>query len=121
MSLEKLTIELYRLLKELRQRFENSEPPESLRDHAFFNMMKSETEPVYNLLQEWETKSLLFVKEKKLRIHPHQVVSTAENYHLLLMHSYYIDVREKRYMELYYSITYIFDILLEDLRKNEKE
>lgn len=115
MSLEKLTNELYRLIRELKERFENSEPPESLRDHAFFNKMKSETEPIYNMLEEWETESLFFVKEKKLRIHPHQVVSTSENYQLLLMHSYYIDVREKRYMELYYSVTYIFDILLEDL------
>ncbi|GAA5415335.1 hypothetical protein Pryu01_00359 [Paraliobacillus ryukyuensis] len=31
------------------------------------------------------------------------------------MHSYYIDVKETRYMNLYNSVQYVLDIILEDL------
>src|SRR5690625_5028694 len=102
-------------LDELKCMFENNEPPESLNDKQFFLKMKEKTSPIYDLLEEWEQGALQVIKERKVNIHPHQVVSTRENVELLLMHSFYIDARRKRYMELNYSSHYIFDQLLKDL------
>lgn len=117
-----LTKTLLEQIQELTKKYLENKPPESLKDREFFNKMKLETSKVYELLDDWEKETLDFIKISKSRVHPHQVVSTKENYHLLLMHSYYIDEREKRYMELKYSIQYVFDILIEDIIKmNGKE
>ncbi|WP_249871835.1 DUF1798 family protein [Oceanobacillus saliphilus] len=107
------------LLKEhlfrLKAIFEKNSPPESTKDKAFFLMVKEETMPVYQLLEEWEDGALKVVKERKAKVHPHQITSTKENMELVLMHSYYVDTRRKRYMELHRSIIYVFDLLMEDI------
>lgn len=117
MALKEQTKELLQLVKQLRERFENSEPPEKISDHQFFNMMKSETMPIFDLLKKWEANALEFVKDKHVNVHPHQIVSTKENMELIIMHSYYIDARKRRYMELNKSSIYIFDQLLKDIQE----
>ncbi len=114
LDVKKQTIELRNHLERLKDRFENNDPPENRRDRDFFNKVKEETTPVYELLVTWEEKTLLVVKERKLKVHPQQVVST-RNMELLLMHSYFIDARPKRYMELYKSILYIFDQIVDEI------
>jgi len=101
-------------LDALKKRFENTDPPVNRRDRDLFQMVKKETDPIYNLLDQWEETTLSLIKERKVKVHPHQVTSTKENMELLLMHSYFIDVRRKRYMELYNSISYIFDQILNE-------
>ncbi|GGA61577.1 YppE family protein [Ornithinibacillus halotolerans] len=103
-----LKIELDRL-KEL---FNQGNPPTDRRDKDFFEMVKNNTDPIYELLAKWEELALSIIKESKISVHPNQIVSTRENMELLLMHSYYIDVRRRRYMELYKSVLYVFDQLL---------
>ena len=115
MSLTEQTIQLKKHLSELKNTFEANKPPEDRRDKPFFLKVKEETLPIYQLLEEWEASALKIVKERKVTVHPHQITSTKENMELILMHSYYIDVRRKRYMELYNSILYIFDQLLREL------
>lgn len=112
---------LKKQVSDLAQKFFKNDPPESLRDHDFFNKVRAETGPFYKQLDLWEEETLAFIKKYKARIHPHQVVATKENYHLIMMHSYYIDARERRYMELKYSILYVFDILIEDIRNVMEE
>lgn len=114
-ELKKQTTTLREHLIRLKERFETTPPPKNRRDRDFFEMVKEETEPIYQLLDGWEETALHKVKERGVTIHPHQVVSTKENMELLLMHSYFMDAREKRYMELYQSVLYIFDQLLRDL------
>ena len=80
--------------------------------------MKEETAPIFQLLEEWEKSALKLVKERKVNVHPQQVTSTRENMELMLMHSYYIDAKEKRFMELHNSILYIFDQLLREIERN---
>lgn len=115
MDIKEQTIDLKRHLQLLKDNYENNDPPENKKDIAFFNNVKSETEPVYAMLATWETDALEIVKLRKVNVHPHQITSTRENMELLLMHSYYIDVKRKRYMELNHSVLYIFDLLLRDL------
>ncbi|MBM7598395.1 hypothetical protein JOC34_000752 [Virgibacillus halotolerans] len=115
MALKEQTEQLKQHLNNLKDIFEANEPPANSRDKPFFLKVKEETLPIYELLEEWEASALNIVKERKADIHPHQITSTRENMELLLMHSYYIDVRRKRYMELHNSIQYIFDQLLREL------
>lgn len=103
-------------LDQLKEKYEANQPPESMSDKHFFLQMKENTQPIYDLLEEWEQTALAFVKQRKVNVHPHQIVSTKENMELLILHSYYVDARRKRYMELNHSSHYIFDQLLRDLK-----
>ncbi|MUV39807.1 hypothetical protein JNUCC1_03691 [Lentibacillus sp. JNUCC-1] len=114
-TLRQLTIQLKQKLERLKKMYEENEPPESIKDKQFFLHMKEETAPVYEELAQWEERVLDVVKEQRINLHPQQITSTKENMELVILHSYYIDAREKRYMELYKSILYIFDQLLRSL------
>lgn len=111
MELIRQTEELKQYLDELKVRYEANNPPETVSDRTFFVEMKAATEPIYSLLEEWETVALDVVKNQKINVHPHQIASTRENMELLILHSYYIDARRKRYMELNHSSHFIFDQL----------
>ncbi|MFD1360528.1 DUF1798 family protein [Lentibacillus salinarum] len=115
MTLEQQTRQLIEHLDQLKQRYEEHHPPESKKDKQFFEMVKERTEPVYALLAEWEEHARRAVRERQVNLHPQQVTSTRENMELLLLNSYYIDVKRKRYMELHHSITFIFEQLLSEL------
>ncbi|WP_042223622.1 DUF1798 family protein [Oceanobacillus manasiensis] len=118
MELLKQTERLQQYLTSLRDKFEQSEPPENKKDREFFILVKEETKPIYELLNKWEEHALHAVKNREVQVHPHQVSSTRENMELLLMHSYYIDARRKRYMELYKSILYVLDQIHHELSQS---
>lgn len=115
-----MTRKIKKHLDHLRNMYEQNEAPKSMSDKQFFLQMKEETTPIYILLREWEKASLEAVKSNNINVHPHQIVSTKENIELLLLHSYYIDARRKRYMELNHSSHYILDKLLKEI-KNKGE
>lgn len=115
MDLKEQTELLKKHLSRLKDIYEKNSPPESTKDREFFLKVKEETMPVYRLLEEWEEAALRIVKERKAKVHPMQITSTKENMELVLMHSYYVDARRKRYMELHNSILYVLDLLLEEL------
>ncbi|WP_010650608.1 DUF1798 family protein [Oceanobacillus massiliensis] len=115
MELREQTELLKRHLTRLKDIFEHSTPPENTKDKEFFQKVKEETNPVYQLLEEWEEAALEVVKARKAKVHPQQVTSTKENMELVLMHSYYVDARRKRFMELHNSILYVFDLLLSEI------
>lgn len=117
MELKDQTIELKYHLDQLMERYDNNTPPENKRDKEFFQFVKETTAPMYKLIDEWEEAALEAVKARQVDIHPQQVQSTRENMELLLMNSFYVDVKRKRYMELNQSIHYVFDQLLRELEK----
>ncbi|WP_080874404.1 YppE family protein [Oceanobacillus timonensis] len=121
MKLREQTEQLNQYLEALRERFETGEAPTDRKNRDFFNMVKKETAPVYDALEIWEEAASAAVKERRADVHPNQIQSTRENMELLLMHSYYLDVRRKRYMELYKSIRYVFDLLLGTLKEAEQK
>lgn len=106
---------LKKYLDELKERYDNNDPPASIKDKKFFAMMKENTMNIYELLENWEEHALQIIKERKVNVHPHQIISTKENIELLILHSYYIDAKKKRYMELHGSSHYIFDQLLRSI------
>ena len=114
MLIKEVTEQLNIYLEQLKQIFLNNAPPEHISDRIFFTKMKTETEPIYQLLDKWEQLAMTSVKNREVSIHPQQVQSTKENYELIILHSYYIDVRKRRYMEIYQSIQYISEQILQD-------
>ncbi|SFD76783.1 protein of unknown function [Lentibacillus persicus] len=116
MELEQQTVQLMEELERLKNIFEENNPPESKKDKEFFEMVKKETAPIYELLAKWEENTLKVVKERKVNVHPQQVTSTRENMELLLLNSYYVDVKRRRYMELNHSIHFILHQLLTELQ-----
>lgn len=103
----KLTNELQQASQQLKDRFLTNEPPEDMKDVVFFEKVKSETDPLFKLAEKWEEEALDAVKKRKIPVHPQQVESTRENFELVLLHSYYIDVKQQRYMELQQAIDYV--------------
>lgn len=115
MELVDYTNDLKDYLSSLKEVYEQTSPPEDRRDKAYFQMVREKTLPIYQLLEKWEELALNVIKEKKISVHPNQIVATKENMELLLMHSYYVDVRKRRYMELHKSVLYVLDQLLRAL------
>lgn len=120
MDIRECTMELKNHLLRLKDRFDHSEPPENRRDRKFFEMVKEETDPIFRMLEQWEELAIQSIQEKKTGVVPQQITSTKENMEMLLLHSYFIDARPKRYMELHKSVRYIFDQLLRDLEAEKR-
>lgn len=114
-DLQEQTRHLLQQLDKLKVHYESNNPPEDIRDKAFFLYVKETTEPIYRDLKIWEEDVLDLVKNREVNLHPQQVTSTKENMELLLLHSFYVDIWPKRYMALYKSVYFIFDRLLEDI------
>ncbi|HLQ70422.1 MAG TPA: DUF1798 family protein [Bacillota bacterium] len=121
MTEQQLMNQTHKLMEELdllKECYFSHEPPKSKNDKHFFLMVKEKTQPIYQMLETWEEEALHLIKERKADVHPQQITSTRENMELLLLHSFYIDVKRKRYMELNHSVTYIFNQLLRDLARH---
>ncbi|SER12259.1 protein of unknown function [Gracilibacillus ureilyticus] len=110
-------IQLEQILEQLKHHYLTNERPENKRDPEFFQFVKETTSPVFDQIDQWYENALLFIKDREVHVHPQQLQSTEDNLKILLLHSYYIDVRKKRYMELYQSIKYVFDLLKKDINK----
>lgn len=121
MDLIKQTIQLKEFIEKLKVIFEKNDPPDNINNKEFFLKMKEETSVYYKLIEDWEINALSFVKDKTVNVHPHQIMSTSENFELLILHSYYIDARRKRYMELNHSCHYIFDQLIKEIEIKTSE
>lgn len=115
MTLREKTILLKQQLLQLKSRFFKNDPPESIKDRTFFKQMKEETKSTFQLLNEWESETLTFLQNKQSTLYPQQIEATSENMQMIILHSYYIDVRKRIYMEYFKSTIYVFDQLLSEL------
>lgn len=112
-EIKDITDELLRYLDISRERFLSNEKPDENRE--FFLKVKEEADPVFDMLDEWEEGSLKLASAGTTELHPQQIDSTKENMRTLLLHSYYRDVRKRRFMEMYKSCYYIFNQLKKEL------
>ncbi|QAS50817.1 YppE family protein [Halobacillus litoralis] len=115
MSLKTNTEKIKQLIDRLHGRFLNTEGPVDKKSHEFFNKVKEDTAPMFELTQTWMEEAEEFVKSRKANVHPNQVKSTHENLEMIILHSYYLDIPMKRYKELYQSSHYVLDMILDDL------
>ncbi|WP_028782997.1 DUF1798 family protein [Thalassobacillus devorans] len=120
-DLNELTIQIKDMVEKLRTRYEAQEGPADRNDHEFFQKVKTETAPMFQLNDKWLETAEEFVKDKQVNVHPNQVKSTHENVELLILHSYYIDVKKKRYQELNHSVHYVMDMLMNDWRNIKRD
>lgn len=103
-------------LDRLKDVFENNISPKDFNDREYFFKMKEETLTIYQVLDPWEEDALDLVKERKINVHPHQITSTRENIELIIPHSYYKDIRRRRYMEYYNSCHYVLNQILNGIK-----
>ena len=117
MSLLILTKLLNDHLEQLKILYSTNKQPENSRDKQFFLEVKDKTGPIFELLNQWEEEALVQGKKRNITLYPQQITSTKENMGLILMHSYYHDVRKRRYMELNQSIQYVFDQVVREMEQ----
>ncbi|WP_202406221.1 DUF1798 family protein [Pontibacillus yanchengensis] len=104
-------------LNQLKDRFLASDKPADKKDRALFEQVKEETSPLFTLIQEWYDEAEQYVKMNPgSKVFPIQLENTKDNFELLVLHSYYIDVPKKRFMELYNSVHYVLDQLLDNFK-----
>lgn len=108
-KVKQLTLRLKAILNKLSEKYHKSEPPKNRRDTQFFSYVKEETAPIFSLLDEWEQACLNAFENQSINVFPGQIQSTKENMELIIMHSYYKDIRKKRYMSYIQSIEFVFD------------
>lgn len=112
-NLNNLTTQLLDELKILPQIYENNEEPS--KDKTFFQYVRNETKVLFDMLDEWEKLAEDFVLQRRSGVHLHQIQATKNNMQTLILHSYYKDVRKRRYMEIYKSCKFIFQQVLKEL------
>lgn len=114
-NLVTITKELSNYLDTLKRMFEQNEKPKA--DKDFFQFVKGETVPYFDLLEKWEQLALLAIQKQKSILQPQQITSTKENMEALILHSYYVDIRKRQYMEINKSCHYIFNQLIKEFEE----
>ncbi|MBA2173913.1 DUF1798 family protein [Halobacillus locisalis] len=117
MPLVKLTEQLKTLIDERHHHFINTEGPIDKSDRSFFEQVKKETSPMFEMNLSWRDEAEAFVKDRRASVHPNQVKSTHENIDMIILHSYYLDVDLKRFKELHQSAHYVLDMILDDSKE----
>lgn len=86
----------------------------------FFEYVREHTEDVFEQLGKWESLLMTYVNNNRPIIAETMIASTKDNMNALIMHSYYKDVRRRRYMEIKRSCIYVFQAVLKEI-VNEDE
>lgn len=114
---EKFTNELVNILIECEKRFLSREKPKKSR--AFFEAIRHELDEAFKKIDIWEKNALDVIDSYKLRVHPQQIQSTKENMEQIILHSYYVDLRKRRFMEMVKSCHFVFDQLMNQIKINK--
>lgn len=120
-SLEQTIWEAKKSLDQLKDLYLQSDKPPDRKDRELFQKVKTESKPLFELNEKWAELAEQYTHEVENSIvYPIQINNTKENFELVVLHSYYIDVPKKRYMELYNSIHYVLDQLLDAIEMNKE-
>jgi len=101
------TVQLEKIFKDSSIQPENNE--------QFFSFVKKETEDMFKDLETWERLLQYFQAQGNTIIFQPMLESAIDNMKALIMHSYYKDVRRRRYMEIKRSCVYTFRFVLEKI------
>ncbi len=115
MTLKNETLAVKQMIDRLHELYLTTDGPVDKKDLGFFEKVKKETAPLFELNNGWVEQAEIFVKNRGTRVHPNQVKSTHENIEMLILHSYYLDIERKRYKELFQSSHYVLDMIIDDL------
>ncbi len=78
------------------------------RSRSYFYEIKPEVDKYFDLIDTWGELAHQLFGEGMLAVYPQQIDATVDNMRVLIMHSYYKDVRKRRYMEIRQSCYYVF-------------
>lgn len=112
--LKQITTSLIDYVELLEQTFNQNEEV-SIQSRSAFEYVKKETEPIFSTLENWEKLTIAEINKGQLMMPITIIESTVDNMKAFIMHSYYKDVRKRRYMEIKRSILYVFRLLLKEL------
>ncbi|HZW67752.1 MAG TPA: DUF1798 family protein [Pseudogracilibacillus sp.] len=110
----KLTNALVEYVAILESKFNDKTIEEGKKD-AFFTYVKKETEEMFAQLDEWVDLLSELNEQGDSVINQAIIESTKDNMNALIMHSYYKDVRRRRYMEINRSCIYTYQSVLKEL------
>ncbi|WP_181348326.1 DUF1798 family protein [Thalassobacillus sp. CUG 92003] len=119
-DIQQLSWNIKELVDDLHERFIQAEEAVDKKDREFFERVKVETKPMFELAKDWLSQAEEFVKRRDVNVHPTQVQSTYENVEMLILHGYYADVPKKRFKEMYRSVHYVVDMILTDWENREE-
>lgn len=109
------TYKLIDTLTSLEEVYRSEEEVE--RSREFFNEIKPKVESYLILLESWGKATHQLASAGKLQVFPQQIDATIDNMKALIMHSFYKDVRKRRYMEIKQACYYIFMQSIEGLEE----
>ena len=92
------TNQLLTNLDELFDVFNDEQEPS--KDKAFFHYVERETTPIFETIEEWEELAEQAIRQNKVTLQQAQITSTKDSLKALILHSYYKDVRRRRYMDI---------------------
>ncbi|MGM7721962.1 DUF1798 family protein [Metabacillus sp. Hm71] len=108
MNLLMLSNELLQLINDCKQRFEGFEKKPEKTEEYFFRKVKPAFELGMDKAKQWQSFAEAWVKEKKPKyIHLTQIESTIEHIEQIILQSYYKDINNQRFHNLYNSVEYI--------------
>lgn len=114
-QLKILTEKLKTELNLLHETYDKNVQVQRKRDREFFEYVKQQSIPSFNLIEKWYELTLNILRHDHLPVYEEQVGATKQNFEMLILHSYYGDVRKRRYVEMNRSCLYVFDQLLKGI------
>ncbi|MGM8213939.1 DUF1798 family protein [Bacillaceae bacterium W0354] len=82
-----------------------------------FYQMKNETKELFDKIDLWDEMANKNVH--RIPLFPNQIKNTVDNLEIMVLHSYFHDVRKKRFIELHQSVLYNLDLILNDPKIGE--
>ncbi|MFT4413050.1 YppE family protein [Fredinandcohnia humi] len=80
----------------------------------FFNEVKPFVDNVMRIADSWRELSKEWIKQEKPKnIHPNQIDATYENIQHISIQGFYQDTKQKRFKNMYESILYVLDSIIE--------
>src|SRR5690625_1193451 len=114
-ELKRLTNNLKSELNALQLMFKKTKEEEIKRDRSYFEFVKQDSKQLFQLIDMWYDKALHIVNNYDISVYDVQIKTTKENFEMIVLHSYYGDVRRRRYVEMNRSCIYVFDQLMKEL------
>jgi len=110
----KLTYTLIEYVARLESKF-NDKTIEARQRDEFFTYVKNNSKEIFAILDEWVNLLSELNEQGNSVINQAIIESTKDNMNALIMHSYYKDVRRRRYMEINRSCIYTYQSVLKEL------
>ncbi|MDQ0225148.1 hypothetical protein CHH83_20035 [Bacillus sp. 7586-K] len=119
MNLEMISKNLLHAIDECKERFELIKQKPEKTEELFYNKVKPTFETVSDLTAKWKPLADdWIVKTNPKYIHLTQIESTVENIEQIILQSFYKDINNQRFYNLYNSVEYILKTMLTELHND---